>query len=232
MKNKLKTLFSAALFAAFAAQALAEEYTIQSVDGTAKLSVALQGAGVAKIPGPGIPLPEGGFIRQRLNLNPDNTMTGSIYYSIAGSPDSVLFVLTGSWYRPESSKTIYYAIDGDPTKGADSDGTYGALFDPAKATLMSLQSFMPLLFSNKVTAVTPIFPMVKLKTGIIKLTLNANGDITKASTDMTITGRAMASYCKMTKTPDPSCTIPNGIKDASFSFSSVTQSTVSLSISD
>lgn len=229
MKTTFKTLFASALLAVFASHSMAEEYVVQSVDGTAKLTVTLQGGGVAKIPGPGIPL-EGGFIRQRLNLHPDHTMTGSIYYAITGEPDNVVFELSGSWYRPEGGKVIYYAVDGDPTKGADSDGTYGALFDQGKAKLMSLQNFMPLLFSSKVASIEPIFPMVKLKTGLIKLSLDKNGNITKASTDMTITGRAMVNYCKMDKAPIPGCTIPNGVKDATFGFSSVTKSTVSIPV--
>lgn len=225
MKNVLKTLLTAVVLTASASTTFAESYLVNSIDGDVKISVSLQSAGTANIPGPGIALPPGGTVKQSLMLHEDHTMTGAISYS-DGVNNMDLFRLSGIWYRPEGSKVIYYAVDGDPTKGAASDGTWGALFDPGKATLATLQDFMPLLFSNKVLSVSPIYPTIGLKTGIIKLTLNKNGDITKASSNMTIVGRAMVTYCKMDKAPEPSCSISKGTKDASFSFSSITKSTV------
>ena len=148
-------------------------------------------------------------------------MTGRIFATNEGE-DTDLFLLSGIWYRPPGSKVIYYAIDGDPTKGQNSDGTWGALFDPAKAAIMNLQGFMPVLFGTKVTSIEPIYPTIFMKTGLIKLSLN--GDTIKgATTDMTIVGRAMASYCKVDKTD--TC-VPTVTKDASFGFSSKTKSTV------
>jgi hypothetical protein len=222
MNLPLKKLISAAVFTAISSVASAESYTVDSVDGSVKLAITVQSAGVAKIPGPGVALPAGGIVRQHLTLNADHTMTGSIYY-FDGISDADLFGLSGTWFRPEGSKVIYYALDGDPTKGADSDGTYGALFaPPPKAKLMELQSFMPILFETKISAINPIFPTIKLKTGIIKLTLSGD-EIKSASTDMTITGRAMITYCKVDKTD--TC-VPTVTKDASFGFSSQTKSTV------
>ena len=153
-------------------------------------------------------------------------MTGSIYF-FDGVSKTDLFTLSGSWYRPAGSKVIYYALDGDPTKGEASDGAWGTLFDPARAAIpdMNLQGFMPVLFSKKVASISPIYPTVMLKTGIIKLKLAGN-EIKSATTNMIITGRAMTSYCKMDKAADPTCSIPNGVKDASFGFSAITKSTV------
>ena len=224
MKTALKILFAAAMLTTTASVALAESYEVNSIDGSVKISVSLQGGGVAKIPGPGIPLPPGGIVKQHLSLNSDYTMTGSIYY-FNGVDNMNLFMLSGSWYRPPGSTVIYYALDGDPTKGAASDGTWGALFDPAKATMAALPDFMPLLFSEKVASISPIYPTITLKTGIIKLKLTGD-EIKSATTNMTITGRAMINYCKMDKAAVPTCSIPNGIKDASFGFSSITKSTV------
>jgi len=226
MKTIFKTLCSAVTLMAAASTAFAESYDVNSVDGKVKISISLQGGGKATIPGPGIALPPGGLVGQHLALQSDNTLVGSIYYRFNGS-DLPLFNLTGAWYRPTGSKVIYFAIDGDPTKGQASDGTWGALFDPAKATLAALPDFMPILFGKKVSSIVPIYPAVKLKTGVIKLKL-AGGQITGASTNMTITGRAMVSYCKMDKAADPTCSIPNGVKDGSFGFSSITKSTVTV----
>ena len=224
MKTALKILFAAAILTTTASVALAESYEVNSIDGSVQISISLQGGGVAKIPSPSIALPPGGIVKQHLSLNSDNTMTGSIYY-FDGVDSMDLFALSGSWYRPAGSKVIYYALDGDPSKGEASDGTWGALFDPAKATLMALPGFMPVLFSKKVASISPIYPTVMLKTGIIKLKL-AGDEIKSATTNMTITGRAMTSYCKMDKAADPTCSIPNGVKDASFGFSSITKSIV------
>lgn len=223
MKTTLKRLFAAVLLTTTVPVAFAESYNVDSVDGTVKISISLQGGGTAKLPSAAFPLP--GTLKQHLTLNADHTMVGSIYNVDGAAPPFQLFSLSGVWYRPEGSKVIYYAIDGDPTKGMASDGTWGALFDPAKATVLALPDFMPVLFSKKVTSISPIYPTVMLKTGIIKLKL-AGDEIKSATTNMTISGRAMVSYCKMDKAAEPTCSIPNGVKDASFGFSAITKSTV------
>ena len=226
MKITFKKILAGAMLASLAVTAMAESYQINSIDGSTLLTVSLQGGGTAKIGGP--------LVSQDLTLNADHTMTGRIFATNEGE-DTDLFLLSGIWYRPPSSKVIYYAIDGDPTKGQNSDGTWGALFDPAKAAIMNLQGFMPVLFGTKVTSIEPIYPTIFMKTGLIKLSLNGdtlkgattlslNGDTIKgATTDMTIVGRAMASYCKVDKTD--TC-VPTVTKDASFGFSSKTKSTV------
>ena len=213
MKITFKKILAGAMLASLAVTAMAESYQINSIDGSTLLTVSLQGGGTAKIGGP--------LVSQDLTLNADHTMTGRIFATNEGE-DTDLFLLSGIWYRPPGSKVIYYAIDGDPTKGQNSDGTWGALFDPAKAAIMNLQGFMPVLFGTKVTSIEPIYPTIFMKTGLIKLSLN--GDTIKgATTDMTIVGRAMASYCKVDKTD--TC-VPTVTKDASFGFSSKTKSTV------
>lgn len=227
MKTTLKRLLAAVMLTTTVSVAFAESYNVDSVDGTVKISISLQGGGTAKLPSAAFPLP--GILKQHLSLNADHTMVGSIYNinTVDGieQPPFELFSLSGVWYRPEGSKVIYYAIDGDPTKGMASDGTWGALFDPNKATVLALPDFMPLLFGKKVASISPIYPTVMLKTGIIKLKLAGN-EIKSATTNMIITGRAMTSYCKMDKAADPTCSIPNGVKDASFGFSAITKSTV------
>ncbi len=218
MKNSLKLAISAAALATMATSAFADpsSYQVNSVDGTLGISITVQGAGTATVAKPAPVKPTDTMVaKQNLTLNSDGTFTGTIFTDPTDpeAPDTVLFSLTGSWYRPEGSKVIYYAIDGDPTKGADSDGTYGGLFDPAKATLMHLQGFMPILFPTKIAAVNPIFPTVGLKTGLIKLKLNKDGSIASATTSMVIQGRAMVDYCKMSKEAEPACSIPDGTKD-------------------
>lgn len=228
MKNSLKLAISAAALATMATSAFAESYQVNSVDGTLGISITVQGAGTATVAKPAPVKPTDTMAaKQNLTLNSDGTMTGSIFLDPTDPevPNQTLFNLTGAWYRPEGSKVIYYAVDGDPTKGAASDGTYGGLFDPAKAAMVHLQGFMPMLFPTKIAAVNPIFPTVGQKTGLIKLKLNKDGSIASATTSMVIQGRAMVNYCKVDKSTDD-CSIPNGTKDASFSFSVSSKATV------
>jgi hypothetical protein len=227
MKNTLKAFIASATLAALAAPALAADpnsYAVNSVDGSVNVKVTVQGAGSVTLPK--MDASTGAALRQNLMLNNDHTMVGDIYLYNPADSDVAFFHLTGKWYRPEGSKVIYYGIDGDPTDGAASDGTYGALFDPVKAVQLPLQSFIPILFSTKIAGISPIFPTVGLKTGVIKLKLDKSGNIVSATTDMNVAGRAMVDYCKMDKAETPTCSIPKGTKDASFSFSVKSKATV------
>jgi hypothetical protein len=226
MKAILKTILTTVFFAATASAAFAESYEVNSVAGTQKLAISVQGAGVTKIPSPALNnlLPEGGIVGQQLSLKADHTMTGAINYFDGVSTTIDLFSLTGMWYRPPGSSTIYFALDGDPTQGPASTGAYGALFDPGKALLMALPNFMPVLFQTKISSISPIYPTVKLKTGIIKLKLSGD-QIKSASTSLVLTGRGMVQYCKYNKNTED-CVATGAPKDATFGFSTYNKSTV------
>ena len=227
MRNFFRIMLTTTVLAIiFPAQAFAESYTVTSTEGTALIKIKLQGGGAfvfndKTLATAGL----SGNVVQVLNLHADHTLTGYIGAKTPSTTDT-LFALSGTWYRPPGSSTIYFGLDGDPTKGPDSDGAFGALFaPPPKAAVMELQGFMPILFGTKVSSIQPIYPTVAMKQGVIKLKLSGD-QIKSATTTMEVAGRTMANFCKMDKAEPPACSIPNGTKDVAFGFSATSKSTV------
>ncbi|HSC74782.1 MAG TPA: hypothetical protein VLB90_00935 [Pseudomonadales bacterium] len=230
MKTILKTLLATAILAATASTAFAEAYLVDSVDGSVKVNISVQGAGVSKVPSPAIALPPDGVVRQHLSLNADHSMTGALSF-FDGTSTADLFPFSGSWYRPAGGKVIYIALDGDSSNPiAPSQGGYGAynaLYDPeSTVALMALPEFMPILFSDRVSSLIPIYPATKLKTGIIKLQLKGD-QITSASTEIEIIGRGMVQYCKKAN-KEAQCLNTGAPKDAAYGFSASSKSTVAV----
>jgi len=222
MKLFFKILL-AAVMCAVCSGAFAEAYTLISKPGTTLVKVAVQGGGSKVINDKSLSKllhlspDQSSAIHMTINLNPDHTMSGyvdtdALFYL----PSQILFNISGVWYRPANSKVIYIAPDGNPIMGEDADGAYGQLFNPSLAPFVPVQNLVPMMFGKKVSDFDPIYSSIKLTTGVIKLVLDQNGEITSATSAIRLSGRAMTSYCKLDTFKQ--CTIFKGTKDASFSF--------------
>ncbi|HSC76410.1 MAG TPA: hypothetical protein VLB90_09275 [Pseudomonadales bacterium] len=222
MKLFFKTLLVAAM-CTVCSGAFAEAYTLISRPGTASTKVALQGGGSKVINDKSLSKllhlspDQSSAIHITINLNPDHTMSGSVDTdALFYLPSQILFNISGIWYRPTNSKVIYIAPDGNPIMGEDADGAYGQLFNPTLAPFLPVQNLIPMMFGKKVSGFDPIYSSIRLTTGIIKLTLDQNGEITSATSAIRLSGRALTSYCKLDSFKQ--CTIPKGTKDANFNF--------------